>query len=146
MGADDMGSTEKYDTDVEASGASSPVGVVEISEGESGKLKRSLKGRHMQMIAIGGSIGAGLFVGSGSALNSGGPASLVIDFIIIGIMLLLTVNALGELAGKDSSNPKKARAPLIVCQLSILSPVPSSTTLFASSIQLGASQWDGITR
>lgn len=51
------------------------------------------------MIAIGGSIGAGLFVGSGSALNSGGPASLVIDFIIIGLMLLLTVNALGELAG-----------------------------------------------
>jgi amino acid transporter len=33
-------------------------------------------------------------------LNSGGPASLVIDFIIIGIMLLCTVNALGELAGK----------------------------------------------
>jgi len=52
----------------------------------------------MQMIAIGGSIGAGLFVGSGSSLASGGPASLVIDFIIIGIMLLLTVNALGELA------------------------------------------------
>jgi len=51
------------------------------------------------MIAIGGSIGAGLFVGSGSALNAGGPGSLVIDFIIIGFMLLLTVNALGELAG-----------------------------------------------
>lgn len=52
----------------------------------------------MQMIAIGGSIGAGLFVGSGSALSSGGPASLVIDFLIIGFMLLLTVNAMGELA------------------------------------------------
>jgi amino acid transporter len=52
----------------------------------------------MLMIAIGGSIGAGLFVGSGSALSSGGPGSLVIDFIITGIMLLLTVNALGELA------------------------------------------------
>lgn len=54
----------------------------------------------MQMIAIGGSIGAGLFVGAGSALNSGGPGSLVIDFMIIGLMLLFTVNALGELAGK----------------------------------------------
>jgi amino acid transporter len=61
-------------------------------------LHRKLKGRHMQMIAIGGSIGAGLFVGSGKALHDGGPASLVIDFIIIGIMLLFTVNALGELA------------------------------------------------
>lgn len=89
---------EKYTTDV--SPPSPADGDIEV--GQSGKLKRQLKGRHMQMIAIGGSIGAGLFVGSGSALHSGGPASLVIDFIIIGIMLLLTVNALGELAGKTT--------------------------------------------
>ncbi|EXJ53747.1 uncharacterized protein A1O5_12996 [Cladophialophora psammophila CBS 110553] len=62
------------------------------------KLSRGLQGRHMQMIAIGGSIGAGLFVGSGSALQSGGPASLVLGFVIIGAMLLCTVQALGELA------------------------------------------------
>lgn len=98
MGFDDS-SKEKYGSDVEASspGVMSPVGDIEVGEGG---LKRNLKGRHMQMIAIGGSIGAGLFVGAGGALNSGGPASLVIDFIIIGFMLLLTVNALGELAGK----------------------------------------------
>jgi yeast amino acid transporter len=47
---------------------------------------------------IGGSIGAGLFVGSGGALQSGGPASLVLGFITIGIMMLCTVQALGELA------------------------------------------------
>ncbi|KAI9845902.1 MAG: Amino-acid permease inda1 [Sclerophora amabilis] len=62
------------------------------------QLNRSLKPRHLNMIAIGGSIGAGLFVGSGSALSDGGPAALVIDFIIIGIMMFNVVFALGELA------------------------------------------------
>ncbi|RMZ79827.1 hypothetical protein DV737_g3254, partial [Chaetothyriales sp. CBS 132003] len=61
-------------------------------------LAMKLKGRHLQMIAIGGSIGTGLFVGSGSALATGGPASLVIAFGLIGIMLYCTVHALGELA------------------------------------------------
>ncbi|KAL8817740.1 MAG: hypothetical protein Q9191_008088 [Dirinaria sp. TL-2023a] len=42
-----------------------------------GVLSRSLQGRHMQMIAIGGSIGAGLFVGSGPSFHSGGPGSVV---------------------------------------------------------------------
>ncbi|KAK4542121.1 hypothetical protein LTR36_007152 [Oleoguttula mirabilis] len=64
----------------------------------SSPLHRSLKGRHLQMIAIGGSIGTGLFVGSGSALATGGPASVVICFILIGIMLYCTVQALGEMA------------------------------------------------
>lgn len=62
------------------------------------ELERSMKTRHLHMIAIGGSIGAGFFVGSGSALSNGGPASLLIDFIIIGIMMFNVVYALGELA------------------------------------------------
>jgi len=47
---------------------------------------------------LGGAIGAGLFVGSGSALQSGGPASLVICYIIVGVMLLFTCQALAEMA------------------------------------------------
>ncbi|KAK2755490.1 glyceraldehyde-3-phosphate dehydrogenase 1 [Arachnomyces sp. PD_36] len=61
-------------------------------------LQRRLKGRHLQMIAIGGSIGTGLFVGSGGSLSTGGPASVVIAFALIGIMLYSTVHALGEMA------------------------------------------------
>ncbi|KAK0657325.1 glycoside hydrolase [Cercophora newfieldiana] len=61
-------------------------------------LVRELKGRHLQMIAIGGSIGTGLFVASGKSLNMGGPASLLVAYGFIGIMLYCTVQALGELA------------------------------------------------
>ena len=61
-------------------------------------LARKLKGRHLQMIAIGGSIGTGLFVASGKALAQGGPASLLIAYTLIGTMLYCTVHALGEMA------------------------------------------------
>ncbi|EMR72826.1 putative amino acid permease protein [Eutypa lata UCREL1] len=61
-------------------------------------LARRLKGRHLQMIAIGGSIGTGLFVASGRALEVGGPASVLIAYTFIGAMLYTTVQALGELA------------------------------------------------
>lgn len=61
-------------------------------------LARSLKSRHLQMIAIGGSIGSGLFVGSGQSLAQGGPAAVVIAFCVVGIMLYCTVQALGEMA------------------------------------------------
>jgi amino acid transporter len=63
-----------------------------------GGLHRKLSNRHLQMIAIGGSIGTGLFVGSGSALSAGGPASLIIDFCVIGFMLFNVCMALGELS------------------------------------------------
>jgi len=62
------------------------------------ELDKSMKTRHLHMIAIGGSIGAGFFVGSGGALSKGGPASVLIDFTIMGIMIFNVVYALGELA------------------------------------------------
>lgn len=62
------------------------------------ELDKSMKTRHLHMIAIGGSIGAGFFVGSGGALYKGGPGSLFLDFFIMGVMMFNVVYALGELA------------------------------------------------
>lgn len=50
------------------------------------------------MTAVGGSIGTGLFVGSGGALSQGGPGALLIDFLIIGFMVLMTCQAIGEMS------------------------------------------------
>ncbi|WWC85154.1 uncharacterized protein L201_000011 [Kwoniella dendrophila CBS 6074] len=61
-------------------------------------LQQKMKPRHLQMIAVGGSIGTGLFVGSGNALASGGPAGILLAWIIMGIMLINVTQALGEMA------------------------------------------------
>jgi amino acid transporter len=45
-------------------------------------LQQKLKARHLSMIGVGGSIGTGLFIGSGSALADGGPAGIMIAWII----------------------------------------------------------------
>ena len=60
-------------------------------------LSHGLKQRHMTMIALGGVIGAGLFVGSGVVIKSAGPAA-VISFLITGLLVLLVMRMLGEMA------------------------------------------------
>jgi GABA permease len=60
-------------------------------------LRRSLQRRHMQMIALGGVIGAGLFVGSGVVISSAGPAA-IISFALTGTLVVLVMRMLGEMA------------------------------------------------
>jgi GABA permease len=60
-------------------------------------LRKSLQRRHMQMIALGGVIGAGLFVGSGVVISSAGPAA-VISFALTGMLVVLVMRMLGEMA------------------------------------------------
>ena len=60
-------------------------------------LRRTLQRRHMQMIALGGVIGAGLFVGSGVVITSAGPAA-VISFALTGTLVVLVMRMLGEMA------------------------------------------------
>ena len=64
---------------------------------------KDLKPRHIQMIAIGGSIGTGLFLGAGGRLSQGG-AGLAIAYAVCGIFAFLMVRALGELAIRRPSS------------------------------------------
>ena len=61
------------------------------------ELSRSLKGRHLTMISIGGIIGAGLFVSSSTSIIAAGPASFI-SYAIAGLLILLVMRMLGEMA------------------------------------------------
>lgn len=61
-------------------------------------VKYGLATRHLSMLALAGIIGPGLLVGAGGALNSGGPASLIIGFGVVGLISLPVMFAVGELS------------------------------------------------
>lgn len=65
---------------------------------QQGELQRQLSGRHLNFIAIGGTIGTGFFLGTGTALVKAGPASCLISYIFVGSILWSVMVCLGEMA------------------------------------------------
>jgi GABA permease len=65
-------------------------------------LRKGLKQRHLTMIAIGGVIGAGLFVGSGVVINETGPAAFL-SYAVTGVLIILVMRMLGEMATANPS-------------------------------------------
>ncbi len=77
-------------------GVGSPQDRPDSNSGAIESLRRGLSFRHLQLIAIGGTIGTGLFLGSGKAINLAGP-SIIFVYAIIGFMLFFVMRAMGEL-------------------------------------------------
>jgi amino acid transporter len=74
-------------------------------------VKQGLKSRHVQIIALAGAIGTGLFVGSGSALATCGPAALLTGYLILSILVWFVMNQIAEVV--------------------TFIPIPGHTTIFA---------------
>ncbi|KAH8682141.1 putative arginine permease [Xylariales sp. PMI_506] len=73
------------------------IGVAAVSDHA---MKRGLRPRHLQMIAIGGVIGTGLFLGTASNLQNAGPAGLLISYCIMASLLFAVMVALGEMVAE----------------------------------------------
>jgi len=73
-------------------------------KGGVGLTQRRLTARHVTFIGFGGGIGTGLFIGTGSALASAGPAGLLLAYIVVGSILWCVMECLGEMATYVSDN------------------------------------------
>lgn len=65
---------------------------------ENQDLKRGLKARHLNMIALGGSIGTGIFLAMGDTLHQAGPGGALLAYGLIGVMVYFLITSLGEMA------------------------------------------------
>ena len=68
-----------------------------IAGDQYGNTQRGLKSRHIQLIAIGGAIGTGLFVGTGATLSLTGGANLFMAFVVMSVIIWAVMNSLAEM-------------------------------------------------
>ncbi|KAF2163202.1 hypothetical protein M409DRAFT_68523 [Zasmidium cellare ATCC 36951] len=87
-----------YQLEQYGSPESPKVGGLSESEDPNHSLHRGLQARQVSMIAIGGAIGTGLIIGTGSALANTGPASILISYSLVGMLVYVVMAALGEMA------------------------------------------------
>lgn len=66
--------------------------------GHSHSLHRGLQARQITMIALGGAVGTGLIIGTGTALTKAGPGSIMVSYTIVGFLVFLVMAGLGEMA------------------------------------------------
>jgi hypothetical protein len=102
-----MASTVEHDAD------SSVQHIEPAGEAVEEEFHRGLKERHIQMIAIGGAIGVGLFLGSAKAIQQAGP-SLLLSYAVAGVVIYFIMRALGELfglRGPEGIRPSKLSRP-----------------------------------
>ncbi|MCL2652451.1 MAG: amino acid permease [Propionibacteriaceae bacterium] len=65
---------------------------------EEPQLHKTLKGRHINMIAIGGAIGTGVFLAMGVSISQGGPGGALLSYAVIGVAVYFMMNSLGEMS------------------------------------------------
>lgn len=65
---------------------------------ENNELKRGLKARHLNMIALGGSIGTGIFLAMGDTIHEAGPGGALMAYSLLGVMVYFLITSLGEMA------------------------------------------------
>ncbi|WP_151773231.1 amino acid permease [Streptomyces abyssomicinicus] len=108
--------TPKAATVTETPSSTTAAPAYDPSAPESGSLGHGLKQRHLSMIALGGVIGAGLFVGSGAGIAAAGP-SIVIAYAVSGLLVMLVMRMLGEMSaaypssGSFSTHAERAIGP-----------------------------------
>lgn len=78
----------------------SPVHADKAGKKSAGELQRGLSNRHIQLIALGGAVGTGLFLGAGSAIFAAGPA-VILGYAIAGLMSFLIIRQLGDMTAEE---------------------------------------------